>query len=165
MATGRGRAILAYGWSHFLCYGGAVLLVVPLGIKAVAVAAATVHTAFVLVAYVMLLHDRAGGRAGQIRAAGKVLLADVVPASMSCLALAAVAVPVSIGLSDAHVSALLYLATVGLAGLAAYIVALRGLFPASFHAAREIIAHVLPKPPWPRLPGRVATASAGSGTP
>jgi hypothetical protein len=63
------------------------------------------------------------------------------------------------------VPALLYLATVGLAGLAAYIVALRRLFPASFRAARVIIAHVLPTRPRPRLPRRFATASAESGTP
>jgi O-antigen/teichoic acid export membrane protein len=164
MATGRGRAIMGYGWSHFICYAGAVLIAVPFGITAVAVAAVVVHSAFVLVAYVMLLHGRADSRAGQVLAACKELLRDTVPASVSCLALAAVAVPLSLALSSAGAPALLYLVAVGLAGLAAYIGALRRLFPDSFRASLNIIRHVFPRLPWPRAVRRSATAPAGSGT-
>jgi hypothetical protein len=164
MASGRGRAIMAYGWSHFICYAGAVLIAVPLGITAVAVAASLVHTAFVVVAYAMLLHDRADSRAGQVLVACKELVRDAFPASVSCLALTAVAVPLSVALSSARAPALLYLVAVGLAGLTAYLGALRRLFPESLRTVLNVVGHVLPRLPWPRAVRRSAAAPAGSGT-
>ena len=163
MATGRGRAIMGYGWSHFLCYGGAVLLVSPLGITAVAVAAAVVHSAFVFVAYVMLLHGRTDRRTDQVLAACRELWHDVVPATVPCLALAAVAVPISIGLSRAQLPAVPYLVIVSLFGIAAYVCALRRFFPDSFRTLVRVIGHLLPNWPLPRVVRHFATVDAGSG--
>ena len=46
MATGRARTLLGYGTAHFVVYGLTVLVVVRLGIVAVAIAAAVVHSLF-----------------------------------------------------------------------------------------------------------------------
>ena len=82
MASGRTRALLGFGMAHFFAYGLAVFLVVPLGIAAVAVAAAVVHTLFCFVAYTMLLR---GSPEHPLRR----LWDDIAPASVSCLGLVA----------------------------------------------------------------------------
>ena len=84
---------MGYGWSHFVSYGLAVFFVAPHGITAVAVAAAVVHTAFVLVAYVLLMKDRRERRVGRIALALKELWNDIAPAAVACSVLAATAVP------------------------------------------------------------------------
>lgn len=151
MATGRGRAIMGYGWGHFLCYAGAVMLVAPLGITAVAVAAAVVHSAFVLVAYIMLLHGRTRKGVPQVIAACKELLSDAVPATVSCLVLAGVAIPLAIALSSAHVPALPYLTIVSLVGSATYLVALAVLFNDSFRTLLKVLQHLMPDRRLPRF--------------
>ena len=164
MATGRGRAIMGYGWSHFVCYAGAVLIVSPLGINAVAVAAATVHSAFVLVAYFMLMHGKTESRFAQLLAACRQLLADVVPATVSCLVLAAAAVPLALALSGAQLPALPYLAIVSLSGIAAYLVALWLLYRESFRTIVKVVDHLLPDQPFLRIARRFVAASTGSAS-
>jgi O-antigen/teichoic acid export membrane protein len=144
MATGRGRAIMGYGWSHFLCYGAAVWILTPLGISAIAIGAAVVHGAFVLVAYTMLLHGQRDGRLAQLSAACHELLNDVVPATVSCMALAGVAVPLAMALSAVHIPVLPYLAAVSVAGGAAYLLALRVRYHESFGMLLSVVQHVLP---------------------
>ncbi len=137
MATGRARALLGYGMAHFLTYGITVFLVVPLGITAVAIDAAVVHTLFLVVAYVMMLWgsgERALSR----------LWSDVSPAFVSCLGLVAVGLPVSIGLTAAHVPAFLWLVGLGLAAMPPYLLTLRFCFPATWRAQRTIMARILP---------------------
>jgi len=137
MAAGRPRALLGFGWSHFACYAGAVLVVAPHGIVAVAIAAAVVHSAFLVVAYGLLLR----GRAERPLAA---LWGDLRPALVSSAALALVAIPLSAALRDASTPAVPYLALVTLAGGAAYLVALRFAFPASLRTLRNFAARLLP---------------------
>ena len=55
MASGRPRALLGFGFGHFGVYAGAVLLATPWGLAGVAGAAAIVHTAFMVVAYVLMV--------------------------------------------------------------------------------------------------------------
>ena len=89
LATGRARAVMLWGWGHFLAYGGAVFAVARLGLPAVAVAAVVVHTTFLLIAYLQLLH-------GRLRQAFKTFAEDVLPAAASSVGLAVVALPVSL---------------------------------------------------------------------
>ena len=137
MASGRARALLGYGVAHFAVYAGAVLIVAGRGLAAVAVAAAVVHTGFLVVAYVLMLR---GSTENPLRR----LWDDVAPATVSCLALVAVAVPATIGMSAAHVPTLPHLAGVGLLAAAAYLVALRVGFPSTWQSLLSIADRVIP---------------------
>ncbi len=151
MASGRSRAIMGFGWGHFSVYAIAVFFVAPLGITAVAVAASVVHTAFVLVAYVLML-------SGSGENALRRVWYDVKPATVACLAPTAVAVPASIVLRAAHAPSLAYLAAVSLLGGVAYLLALRICFPASLESLHRFAGHLLPDRPLRRATRRVATA-------
>jgi O-antigen/teichoic acid export membrane protein len=137
MAAGRARALLAYGVAHFAVYAAAVLIVAGLGLAAVAVAAVVVHTAFLVVAYFLLLR---GSNEHPVRR----LWDDVAPATVSCGALAAIAVPATIGMSAAHAPTLLHLVVVGLLAASAYLVALRVCFPATWRSLLSIAGRVIP---------------------
>jgi O-antigen/teichoic acid export membrane protein len=145
MASGRPRAILGYGWGHFACYAGAVVLVAPLGITAIAIAAATVHSAFVIVAYYLLLQGRESGPVGRLWASCREFAHDVAPATLSCLALTAVSVPVSVALSSAHIGGLVYLVAVSVVGAVAYLVALKVFYADSFRSLWRLVGHLLPE--------------------
>ena len=141
MAAGRPTALLFYGCAHFVAYALAVFLTAPLGLPAVAVSAAFVHTVFLVVAYVLMLR-------GSIRLGVANLWQDVSPAVIACAAVAFVAYPVGRGLVSAGVPTIAYLAGVFAAGAAAYVVALRVWFPASLSALGRFARHILPR--WPR---------------
>lgn len=155
MATGRARALLGYGTAHFIVYGLTVLLVVPLGIDAVAVDAAVVHTLFLAVAYVMMLR-------GWAERPLRRLWEDLAPAAVSCLGLVALALPASLVVSAAHLPALVQLASVGLAAAPGYLLTLRVCFPAAWHSERAIIARVVPGRARLFGVGRLSSAGARS---
>jgi O-antigen/teichoic acid export membrane protein len=136
MATGRARALLGYGTAHFLVYGLSVFFVVPLGIVAVAVDAALVHTLFLLVAYMLMLR-------GSSERPLQRLWSDITPALVSCLGLLAVALPASIALSAADLPALTWLLALGLIAAPAYLLTLRVCFPAAWRSQRAIFERVL----------------------
>jgi O-antigen/teichoic acid export membrane protein len=158
MATGRPRALLGYGWGHFAAYATAVVIASPFGIVAVAVAAATVHSAFVLVAYVLLLRDQGTRGAGLLLRASKELWEDIQPATVSCAAIAAVAVPLALGLSSAQLPPLAFMTIVTAASAATYLMALRLIFPSSLRSLGNLAAHLLPKRGAKARPSRLATA-------
>jgi lipopolysaccharide exporter len=138
MATGRARALLGYGVGHFLAYGLAVLLVVPLGIVAVAIAAAVVHTLFLGVAYALMLHG--SGERPLPR-----LWDDIAPATVSCLGLVAVALPVNLALSLVSLPAIIQLSLVALIALPPYLLTLRICFPKTSRSLRLITERLLPE--------------------
>lgn len=138
MASGRPRALLAFGAGHFIAYGIAVLIVAPLGITAVAVAAAVVHSAFVVVSYGLM---RKGLSTNFLRR----LWDDVSPAAVCSIAMAAVAVPVSSALTAAGLPPLAWLLAVGLVGTVSYLVVLRFLFADVWAMERAIFNRILPQ--------------------
>ncbi len=138
MASGRARAIMGFGWGHFLAYALAVFLVAPLGITAVAIAASAVHTLFLAVAYILMLSDTEENALAR-------LWHDIKPATVSCLAPAAICIALSDQLESAHTAPLAYMGLVSAAGAIAYVLALRVLFPASLESLRRFAAQVLPK--------------------
>jgi lipopolysaccharide exporter len=137
MATGRARALLGYGVGHFLAYGLTVFAVVKLGIVAVAIDAAVVHTLFLIVAYLLIL--RGSGERPLQR-----LWDDIAPAFVSCLGLAAVAVPASFALTAAHVPAILWLVAFGAVAVPPYLLTLRLLFPAAWRSQRAALKRIVP---------------------
>lgn len=138
MAKGRTRALLGFGTAHFVTYGLAVLLVVSHGIVAVAAAAAVVHSAFVVVAYVLML--RGTGTRPLLR-----LWRDLAPAGLCCLALAAVTVPLKLALArTGGAPPIVQLLLLGGAGIAAYLAALRLLYPSIASRLRQIAGQILP---------------------
>jgi lipopolysaccharide exporter len=149
MASGRARAMSVFGWAHFAAYAGAVVAVSALGLDAVAVAAAAVHTAFLFYAYAVL-----EGRVG--RRMLETLWRDLSPALVGSACLAAVAWPLGALLSPARLGTPGYLVTIAVAALFGYLAALRALFPADLQSLRRLLGHVLPAVRGPHLSlGRV----------
>jgi PST family polysaccharide transporter/lipopolysaccharide exporter len=142
MATGRAKALLAYGVGHFVIYVGAVVLVSGRGIAAVATAATVVHAIFLVIAYQVML------RRG-LRAALRAIWVDVSAATVACVALAAVAGPANWALDNAGAPVLVQLALVGGTGGLAYLVALRAGFPEAWRDLSVVLRRI--------LPGRVMT--------
>jgi O-antigen/teichoic acid export membrane protein len=154
MATGRGRALLGYGTAHFTVYGVTAFLVVRLGIVAVAVDAAIVHTLFLVIAYMLMLR-------GSTERPLHRLWSDITPAVVSCIGLGAVALPASVALTAAGAPAVLWLAALGLVAVPPYLLTLRFCFPAAWRSQRAIFERVLSGRP--RLRGgkrRLAAADA-----
>lgn len=137
MAAGRPRALLGFGWAHFATYALAVFLSAPLGLTAVAASAAVVHSAFVFVAYVLML-------SGANVKTARCLWRDVGPAFASSAALAAASFATSSAVAAIHPPPILYLSVVTLAGLCAYVVVLRTCFAGTYASTTRFLARLLP---------------------
>jgi lipopolysaccharide exporter len=148
MASGRARSMSVFGWCHFAAYAAAVVVVSPLGLDAVAIAAAAVHTAFLFYAYAILT-----GRVD--RRMFRTLWHDLSPALVGSAALAAVAWPLSVVLSADRIGTVPCLVAVGSASALAYLAALRTLFPADLRSLVTLLGHLLPS--LPRLRPGVAS--------
>lgn len=154
MAEGRARSLLGFGWAHFLAYAGGVLFATRYGLTGVAIAAAVVHTAFLFLAYVLMLR-------GTDESLFRRLWRDAGPATVSCLSFAAVAVPTSMALTAAGAPAAVLLVAVAATGGPAYLITLRVLFPEVWRTAFAMLRRVVPGARIPRL-GRPAAANAAS---
>jgi len=136
-AEGRARALLGYGIAHFVAYAGAVLLVASHGIAAVAVAASTVHTIFLVVAYQLLVK-------GREESALKLLWGDISAALVGSAALFAAALPVDLALVHAGAPAPVQIVLVCPVAAVAYLGALRLWFPAAWGDVMSLARRVLP---------------------
>ena len=137
LATGRPRAVMLWGWGHFVVYGAAVFAVARLGLPAVAIAAVVVHTTFLIISYVQLHH-------GSVRLAFKSIAKDVLPAAASSAWLAVAALPVSMLASTLGISILPYLLLVAVAGGAGYFLGLRLWFPTELRDLGVFMGRLLP---------------------
>lgn len=138
LGTGRARAVMWWGWGHFLAYGAVVFVAARLGLPAVAAGAVVVHTIFLVIAYLLLAR-------GHVRQAFKMLAKDVLPAAVCSVGLAAVAIPVSMVASTLGIPTLLYLVIVALASGAAYFVSLRLWFPNELRHLGLLAGRLLPR--------------------
>lgn len=154
MASGRSRAILGFGVAHFATYAVLVWFLAPMGIEVVAIVAAVVHTAFVVVSYLMMVR-------GSVRQSLAHIWHDVAPATASSMAMAAIAVPLSLLLSAAHAPAFAQLAIVTLFAAAVYLVALRTLFGGTWRDLVAMLSRVLPLHRLPRLRRGAAPGAIG----
>jgi lipopolysaccharide exporter len=159
MASGRPRAVLGFGWAHFAAYAAAVFFATPYGLTGVAAAAATVHGAFVFVAYALMLQNV--GKSVWSR-----IWEDIAPALCSCAALLAAALPVSLIMSSVAAPAGIDLAIVVPTATLAYLVALRMCFPSTWRSLLSFARYLLPhrvkrtKAAPPAVDMRPASASA-----
>jgi PST family polysaccharide transporter len=156
MAAARPRAVLGFGWAHFAAYATAVFFTAPLGLTAVAAAAATVHTAFVFVAYSLMFHRAGRDMAVQV-------WKDVAPALCSCAALVAVSVPASVALTAMDVAPLPYLAVVTAAGSMAYLLVLRAGFAGTWRTLVSFLSHLVPQRARRRRPDRAQAEVLADG--
>jgi lipopolysaccharide exporter len=137
MATGRPRALLGYGIAHFFVYVGSVVVVAPLGIAAVALDAALVHGLFLGVAYIVLL-------SGQTEHPLRSLWHDIAPATIACMGMAAVAVPVDWLVSSVDIARPLHFVVVGAACAIAYLLTLHTCFAQSWKDLSMLTRRLLP---------------------
>jgi lipopolysaccharide exporter len=152
MASGRPTALLGYGCAHFATYAFAVFVTSPLGLTAVALSAAVVHTTFLVVAYALMLR-------GSLVLALRTLWKDLAPAIVSCSAVVALALPTSLVLSAVRAPTIPYLAGVFAAAATAYLLALRAWFPASLRSLRNFVTRLLPQRPLRGVTQRPAPVS------
>ena len=156
MAEGRSHALLGFGWAHFASYAGLVWIGASFGIVAVSVAASVDHAIFLVVAYVLMLRQPVGDSMRR-------LWEDIGPAVVCCLAFAAVAVPVSVGLSRVDAPPVPYLLGVALPSAAAYVLTLKLRFREPWHTMCVFAAHVVPGRRLPRARlSRMATGAPAS---
>lgn len=137
LGTGRARAVMWWRWGHFLAYGAAVFAVARLGLTAIAVAAVVVHTTFLIISYLLLFN-------GCLRRAFTTLAEDVLPAGACSVALAAVALPVSMFASTMGIPMIPYLIIIAIAGGAGYFISMRFWFPNEFCHLGLLAGRVLP---------------------
>lgn len=140
MAAGRARTLLLYGMAHFAVYVVAVLVASRHGIAGVSVAAVTVHTAFLVIAYYLMLQ-------GRPERTIQVIWGDVSAAGVSCIALVAAALPVNIAIQNAGASPFIHMAVVSAVAGVAYLGALRLFFNGAWQDLVTVIRRVLPTLP------------------
>lgn len=139
MASGRPRALFGYGVAHFVTYVGTVVLVSPLGLPWVACAAVTVHTVFLLIAYLLLVPKQ------PVRAA-RCLWDDAGPATAASLFLVAAAVGIAILASEVHMAGAAHVALLMVVCPPAYLLSLRTLFRDSWNDLMTLAQRMLPAP-------------------
>lgn len=137
LADGRARAMMRWGWGHFVVYAGTVFALTRFGISAVAIGAAAVHTVFLIILYVLLVR-------GSVRQATTQLARDLFPALISCVGLAILALPASVLASRLHVPTLPSLVAISIAGGIGYLITLRICFSRAVIELVPLARRVLP---------------------
>lgn len=137
MATGRARALLGFGVSHFVVYIGSVVLVAHLGLTAVAIDAVAVHGAFLVIAYMIMLN-------GQSESALRGFWRDAGAALTSCAVMAAATWSVAFIAEGASLPPAVTLCAIGLAGAGSYLAMLRSCFRPSWTDLRAMIRRIGP---------------------
>jgi PST family polysaccharide transporter len=140
MATGRAKGLLGYGVAHFIVYVGCVVVVSPMGLAAVAITGAIVHGAFAVVAYGMIARRK---RQNPLSA----IWEDIAPASVSCVGMAVVAIPVDRLVQSAHMAGGARFLIVFVACAIGYLATLRIVFPDSWRDLYALARRLTP----PRL--------------
>ena len=137
-AEGRSKAMLGFGIAHFIVYIGAVAAISSHGLVAVSVTAAVVHSAFLAVAYALLLRTHEG------RSVPRVMWDDLSSALVSSLGLLAAAWPVEAALRASGAPVLVTLALSGITGGVTYLVVLRVVFPSAWRDLLKALDRILP---------------------
>jgi lipopolysaccharide exporter len=137
MAVGRTKALLGYGVAHFIVYVGAVAFLVHLGLPAVAIGGAVVHSVFLGVAYILMLGD-------EVDHPLLTLWQDLEPALVSCVALAALALPANWALVNAGVPVVPHALGTTAAAAIGYLLALRIGYAPQFRDLKSALRRILP---------------------
>jgi lipopolysaccharide exporter len=156
MAVGRTRALLGYGIAHFIVYVGAVAFLVHLGLPAVAIGGAVVHSAFLGVAYILMLGD-------DVDHPLLVLWQDVEPALVSVVGLLVLALPANWALVNAGVPVVPHLLGTSVAAAVGYLLTLRIGHAAQARDLGKALRRILPDrltAHFPRRPSRPVLAES-----
>jgi O-antigen/teichoic acid export membrane protein len=137
MATGRAKGLLGYGLGHFVVYVGSVIVVSQFGLVAVAIDGAIVHSAFAVVAYAMIARRTSQSPLGA-------LWQDICPATVSCLGMGVVAVPVDLLVSSAHLGSASRFVAIFAACSLGYLVTLRLAFGDAWKDVLLVGRHLVP---------------------
>jgi O-antigen/teichoic acid export membrane protein len=137
MAVGRTKALLGYGIAHFVVYVGSVAVLVHLGLPAVAIGGAVIHSIFLGVAYILMLGD-------EVDHPLLVLWQDLEPALVSVAGLAALALPANLALVNASVPVVPHCLGTTAAAAIGYLLILRIFYPAQAHDLASAVRRILP---------------------
>jgi O-antigen/teichoic acid export membrane protein len=153
LAVGRPNVLLRFNIVILAVFAAAVFATATHGLIAVSIAVLLVHVVILLGVYRFLLGPEIG-------LSMRSLVPELGPAVVGCLGLAAVGFPVRALLDKLAAGELATIVVAGPAGLAAYALILRSLFPAAWADVRMLAERVLP--PIARLTGRRAPTPAPS---
>jgi O-antigen/teichoic acid export membrane protein len=151
LAVGRPNVLLRFNIVILAVFAAAVAVTAPHGLIAVSIAVLVVHVGILLGVYRFLLQP-------QIGLSIRDLVPELGPAIVGCLALVAVGLPMRMLLDALAPGDLVTLAVAGGAGLLAYAITLRALFPSAWSDLRMLAERVVP--PIARLSRRRAAAPA-----
>jgi lipopolysaccharide exporter len=151
MAVGRTKALLGYGIAHFIVYVGAVAFLVHLGLPAVAIGGAVVHSIFLGVAYILMLGD-------EVDHPLLTLWQDLEPALVSCVGLVALALPANWALVNAGTPVLPHALGTAAAGAVGYLLVLRIGYAPQARDLGAALRRILPDRITSRLHRRPASA-------
>ena len=146
LALGRPRALLRFNVGMLVGYAAAVMLASRHGLIVVSVAVTTFYLTILVGVYRLLLRRYLG-----ISMRG--LISELGPALGGCLALASVALPLRTLLAPALAPPFV-IALVGVAGLLAYMAALRAISQTVWRDLCLLLARVLPMPKHNRAKGK-----------
>jgi lipopolysaccharide exporter len=149
LAAGRPRALLAYNLASTAVFALTVLLVAPLGLHAVCLAATGFYVMQVLAAHWLLLDRLLGIPTRQV-------VGDVAPAGVSSAALVAVSMPLARALEEAGLPVLALLALTTVVAGAVYLLVVRLAFRAAWSDLALVARRVLGR----RQPQRESAAVA-----
>jgi lipopolysaccharide exporter len=136
-AAGRAKTVLSFGVSHFVVYAIAVVFASRWGITGVAVAAGSVHSAFLVYSYWLLLQGRPEN-------AVVVLWEDIAPAAVASVVMVSACLPLNMVLANADAEALLHIAAVCAVAAVVYLTTLRIAYPAVSNDLLTVIGRVFP---------------------
>jgi O-antigen/teichoic acid export membrane protein len=156
LAAGHPRALLGYHLGTLVLYAGAVFFTAPLGLAEVCVSVLSVYLVGLVAGY-YLLERLLGIRVRR-------LWDDVAPATVASLALLAVAFPLTELLSSSAIPTAPALLAVGAAGLSAYAVALRWLFPSAWRDLTMLVRRALSGEKRTGDAGRLALSDSPAAT-
>jgi lipopolysaccharide exporter len=151
MAVGRTKALLGYGVAHFIVYVGAVAFLVHLGLPAVAIGGAVVHSIFLGVAYILMLGD-------DVDHPLVTLWQDLEPALVSCVGLVVLALPANLALVHAGTPVIPHALGTAAAGAVGYLLVLRIGYAAQARDLGAALRRILPDRVTSRFQRRPAPA-------
>jgi hypothetical protein len=147
MAVGRTKALLGYGIAHFIVYVGAVAFLVHLGLPAVAIGGAVIHSIFLGVAYILMLGD-------EVDHPLLTLWQDLEPALVSCVGLIALALPANLALVNAGTPVVPHALGTAAAGAIGYLLVLRIGYAPQARDLGAALRRILPDRVTAHLPRR-----------
>jgi O-antigen/teichoic acid export membrane protein len=137
MAIGRPDALMRYDFVYLVVFAGAMLLAVSHGLTVVAIVVAVHALVFLIVQQYFLAQRLAGIPL-------KATLTEAIAAAVGCMGLAAVALPVDLGLRAIDTPSIIVLCATGAVGMTAYALTIRQFYAAIWSDLVTIFSRFAP---------------------